>query len=218
MPLVWLLIALVVLGLAIQHWQVAVPIAVVAGIVAFGRRSMRLRQWRDEEKARQAAHQAWADDWLRTVFQPGPYTVQIRKYGAYSDEILELLMVQPGTREHSPEERVDLCERIDHIGPQAVAEGIAQRDAIRLKTELETRGAQVRIIERGPASPQARRSIPQKVREDVWRRDDAKCVDCGSRERLEYDHIVPLSRGGSNTARNIELRCETCNRRKGASI
>ena len=31
-------------------------------------------------------------------------------------------------------------------------------------------------------------------------------------------HIVPVVAGGSNTARNIELRCETCNRRKSASI
>jgi 5-methylcytosine-specific restriction endonuclease McrA len=43
-------------------------------------------------------------------------------------------------------------------------------------------------------------------------------VDCGSRERLEYDHIIPVSKGGSNTARNIELRCESCNRRKGAKV
>ena len=27
-----------------------------------------------------------------------------------------------------------------------------------------------------------------------------------------------VSKGGSNTARNLELRCETCNRKKGATI
>jgi 5-methylcytosine-specific restriction endonuclease McrA len=43
-------------------------------------------------------------------------------------------------------------------------------------------------------------------------------VECGSRERLEFDHIIPVSEGGFNTARNIELRCETCNRRKAAKI
>jgi hypothetical protein len=59
------------------------------------------------------------------------------------------------------------------------------------------------------------RSIPERVRHEVWRRDEARCVDCNSRQRLEFDHIIPISKGGSNTARNIELRCETCNRRKG---
>jgi len=64
----------------------------------------------------------------------------------------------------------------------------------------------------------SRPSIPESVRIQVWRRDGAKCSRCGSREDLEYDHIIPLSRGGSNTARNIELLCEECNRRKSNSI
>jgi hypothetical protein len=64
----------------------------------------------------------------------------------------------------------------------------------------------------------ARRSIPSEVKREVWRRDEGRCVDCGSRERLEFDHIIPVSRGGANTVRNIELRCERCNRSKGAQI
>ena len=60
--------------------------------------------------------------------------------------------------------------------------------------------------------------IPEEVRILVWRRDGGKCARCGSREKLEYDHIVPLSQGGSNTARNIELLCEKCNRSKGGNI
>ncbi len=60
--------------------------------------------------------------------------------------------------------------------------------------------------------------IPENVRIEVWRRDGGKCAKCGSRERLEYDHIVPISRGGSNTARNIELLCESCNRSKSNNI
>ena len=63
-----------------------------------------------------------------------------------------------------------------------------------------------------------RESIPERVRHEVWRRDQGRCVECGSQERLEFDHIIPLSKGGSNTARNIELRCESHNRTKGATI
>jgi hypothetical protein len=69
----------------------------------------------------------------------------------------------------------------------------------------------------GSAAPR-REAIPQRVRHEVWRRDRGSCVQCGSRGRLEFDHIIPVSRGGSNTTRNIELRCEPCNRRKGARI
>lgn len=64
----------------------------------------------------------------------------------------------------------------------------------------------------------ARRSIPERTRHEVWRRDRGRCVDCETREGLEFDHIIPVSRGGSNTTRNIELRCEVCNGRKGARI
>jgi hypothetical protein len=60
--------------------------------------------------------------------------------------------------------------------------------------------------------------IPESVRIEVWRRDGGKCARCGSREKLEYDHIVPISKGGSNTARNIELLCEKCNRSKSNNV
>jgi hypothetical protein len=63
-----------------------------------------------------------------------------------------------------------------------------------------------------------RERIPESVRIEVWRRDGGKCARCGSREKLEYDHIVPVSKGGSNTARNIELLCESCNRKKSNNI
>jgi hypothetical protein len=69
-----------------------------------------------------------------------------------------------------------------------------------------------------PPDPRRRRALPERVRHEVWRRDEGRCVDCGSRERLEFDHIIPVSQGGSNTARNVELRCEICNGRKGARI
>ncbi len=72
--------------------------------------------------------------------------------------------------------------------------------------------------EQVPKSIPGRENIPSDVRREVWRRDGGKCVKCGSRENLEYDHIIPISRGGSNRSRNIELLCESCNRSKGASI
>ncbi len=58
------------------------------------------------------------------------------------------------------------------------------------------------------------RVVSKAVQREVWRRDQGRCVDCGSTERLEYDHIIPFSKGGSNTVRNIQLLCEKCNRSK----
>ena len=58
------------------------------------------------------------------------------------------------------------------------------------------------------------RNISEEVRLKVWRRDGGKCVICGSQEKLEFDHTIPVSKGGSNTERNVRLLCERCNRER----
>ena len=63
-----------------------------------------------------------------------------------------------------------------------------------------------------------REAIPESVRMFVWQRDEGKCVKCGGKERLEFDHVIPVADGGSSTERNVQLLCEACNRAKGRSL
>jgi hypothetical protein len=56
------------------------------------------------------------------------------------------------------------------------------------------------------------------VRREVWARDGGCCActsaagrRCGSRVRLEYDHIVPIAKGGAGTADNLRLLCRAHN-------
>lgn len=64
----------------------------------------------------------------------------------------------------------------------------------------------------------AARNITQEVKDLVWNRDSGKCRECDSNQLLEFDHIIPFSKGGSNTYRNIQLLCQTCNRKESDDI
>lgn len=56
------------------------------------------------------------------------------------------------------------------------------------------------------------RLIPTWVKIEVWKRDKGKCVLCGNKENLHFDHIVPFSKGGTSLlAKNIQLLCATHN-------
>ena len=63
------------------------------------------------------------------------------------------------------------------------------------------------------------RTIPTSVKVEVWRRDQGKCVLCGSMKNLHFDHDVPYSKGGSSiTAQNVRLLCAKHNLSKSDRI
>ena len=67
-----------------------------------------------------------------------------------------------------------------------------------------------------PVGERRSRVIAQDVKIEVAARDGGRCRQCGSNKELHFDHVIPWSKGGANTADNIQLLCGTCNRRKGA--
>lgn len=63
------------------------------------------------------------------------------------------------------------------------------------------------------------RLIPSEVKLAVYRRDKGRCVKCGSRDNLHFDHILPWSKGGSSTnPDNIQLLCQRHNLEKSDRI
>lgn len=50
--------------------------------------------------------------------------------------------------------------------------------------------------------------------EALLKQYEGRCGYCGSTERIEADHRIPLCRGGSNDIDNILPACRSCNRRK----
>ena len=69
-----------------------------------------------------------------------------------------------------------------------------------------------------PFEQTSRTPIPEAVRTEVWRRDGGVCVACGSKQNLQFDHIIPVSRGGATSVRNLQLLCQTCNQKKSDRI
>jgi Holliday junction DNA helicase RuvB len=109
---------------------------------------------------------------------------------------------------------LDVLNRLRHVRDYAHVKGDR-------KITLEVAEAALKMLASSGETQDVRESreaIPSTVRREVWRRDEGKCKKCGSRKNLEYDHIIPVAEGGSNTARNIELLCEACNRAKSDLI
>jgi len=69
--------------------------------------------------------------------------------------------------------------------------------------------------------------VPRRFRRQVtntflFARDGYRCLFCGRpgaqlrhRECLTRDHLIPLSRGGTNEWTNVVTACSSCNTRKG---
>jgi hypothetical protein len=92
------------------------------------------------------------------------------------------------------------CNHFGHICPVVfVGEAISET------TEIRRRG----------------RYIPFKTKIRVVRRDNYTCQECGKHlkdDEVEFDHIIPHSKGGSCEEHNLRLTCFDCNRGKSDAI
>lgn len=89
---------------------------------------------------------------------------------------------------------------------------------------IESEHFHLRTVDRNYAAPSVIRlhkyiNIPYKgvmmSRQNVFRRDNYACLYCGDKENLTLDHVIPRSRGGQSTWKNLVTACKTCNSKKG---
>ena len=63
------------------------------------------------------------------------------------------------------------------------------------------------------------RAIPTVLKEKIWKKYDGKCTYhdpktgrvCGSRHRVQFEHIHPFSQGGEHSEENLTLLCQAHN-------
>lgn len=67
-----------------------------------------------------------------------------------------------------------------------------------------------------------RKNLVGKITGEEWREIKNKygnvCLRCGTSKRLSIDHVIPISKGGTNTVDNIQPLCGKCNSTKGTKI
>jgi 5-methylcytosine-specific restriction endonuclease McrA len=57
-------------------------------------------------------------------------------------------------------------------------------------------------------------TYPQWV--ELCNKYDNRCLCCGDQKKLTVDHVIPISKGGTNNIENIQPLCLSCNSSKGA--
>jgi glycine/D-amino acid oxidase-like deaminating enzyme len=162
------------------------------------------------ERLKMAPRDAWADSLL-------PWSSNVAEVQRRSiDGLVQMLGTTPkGVNYWLVHGRVYSTKDV-HLTPEDV-EALANLSANKRRLVLEKAHA-VQAMARQLDSQVTRKPIPQDVKVTVWQRDGGRCVECGSNKELEFDHIIPLAMGGSNTMRNLQLLCALCNRTKGATL
>ena len=141
----------------------------------------------------------------------------------WKDENAEKLAEQRKEKWQDPEFRKKCAEYLDknrqkyleyywvaNMPPEKVAIRRAQR---RASPNKNTQAANRRALVRGAEGRHTRVDVDR-----ILKQQGNKCAWCKTRltEKYHVDHIMPLSKGGSNWPNNLQCLCETCNVRKSA--
>lgn len=98
----------------------------------------------------------------------------------------------------------------------------AKRERERLKKYADTdKGKETqRAIVRRRRAKQAQAEYPLTSKEwqIVLDKYGRKCVYCGSKKKIEMDHVVPLSKGGKHSMQNVLPACRSCNAEKNNKL
>jgi hypothetical protein len=97
------------------------------------------------------------------------------------------------------------------LAPEAVR-AWERKKAFRLKREADQQRLKRWRSERKVSGPEW-----ENLREEVFTRDGYRCTKCPATDDLHCDHIIALSRGGTNDVTNLTTLCGACHSHKTAN-
>jgi hypothetical protein len=175
------------------------------------------------------------DKWPEKV---GHSATIIDRFGSWN-KALQIIGIEDGReRSYSTDELIDNLETIWKelkFPPgkrQLSAHGkkISERPYIRNWGSVKNACEQISLFHQGKitldqlllktSTKNVRKTIPLNIRWKVLKRDNYTCVKCGKSPgkdkniELEIDHIIPVSKNGSNEIENLQTLCYECNQGK----
>jgi 5-methylcytosine-specific restriction endonuclease McrA len=174
------------------------------------------------------------DKWEMKV--AGSDTISSR-FGSWR-KALKIIGIEGGReREYSPKELIDNLEKVwKELGyPPSKRQisrlglKISERPYIRIWGSVRNACVCIEKYHSGKISKDrlmsgdknnCRITIPLTIRWKVLKRDNYRCQRCGQspttnpKVELEIDHILPVSRGGTNDISNLQTLCKRCNQGK----
>jgi hypothetical protein len=88
-------------------------------------------------------------------------------------------------------------------------------------SDLDTAVEEIRRIFEEEPAPKKRKSTGKRLRFSVFARDNFTCRYCGRQSdkvELVIDHLIPVSKGGTNDQENLITACVECNQGKADRI
>lgn len=132
------------------------------------------------------------NNFLKIQLEKGVYNKNRRKKREIVQEVNDF-DINDYPKKHPKKESEQFCSIFGHLCP------------VFLVSEPFTETNKIREVSR---------YIPREVMLKVVRRDDSTCQICGKHlldSQIQFDHKIPVSKGGPSTESNIQVTCLECN-------